>query len=124
MTDTAVPPPPAPAPQGDDKTVAILAYVTPMLCYVGIVIAILMHNKNKTKLGAYHLRQSLGLLLTGIACGVLSLIPFLGWIAAPILGLGIFVLWIMALISAINGQMKPVPVVGEQFQKWFGTVFE
>ncbi len=125
MSDTSVPvPPPPAAPAGEDKTVAILAYVTPILCYVGIVIAIVMHNKAKTKLGAFHLRQSLGLIIGGVACFILSLIPLLGLVAAPLLGLAIFVLWIMGLLAAINGEQKPVPVVGEQFAKWFATVFE
>ncbi len=124
MSDTPVPPPPAPAaPTGEDKTVAILAYITPLLCYVGIVIAIVMHNNKKTALGAYHLRQALGLIVGGVACFVLSFIPILGWIAAPILGLGLFVLWIMGLLSAINGEMKPLPLVGEQIHKMLGTMF-
>jgi uncharacterized membrane protein len=29
------------------------------------------------------------------------------------------VFWILGLISAINGQEKPIPVVGDLFQKWF-----
>jgi uncharacterized membrane protein len=36
----------------------------------------------------------------------------------------LFVLWIMGLIAAINGQMKPMPVVGPLYQKWFGTTFD
>ena len=124
MSDTPVPPPPAPTAQaGDDKTNAILAYVTPLLCGVGIVIAIVMHNNKKTQLAAYHLRQSLGLLIIGVANSVLSLIPFLGLVAIPI-GLCLFVLWIMGLINAINGQIKPLPVIGEQIAKMLGTTFD
>jgi hypothetical protein len=52
---------PAPVtPVKEDTTVALLAYLTPLLFGVGIVIAIVMHNGRKTALGAYHLRQSLG----------------------------------------------------------------
>jgi len=29
----------------------------------------------------------------------------------------------MGLISAINGQQKPLPVVGAHFQKWFAGAF-
>jgi len=29
------------------------------------------------------------------------------------------VVWLLALIGAINGDMKPIPVIGEMFQKWF-----
>jgi hypothetical protein len=30
----------------------------------------------------------------------------------------------MGFIAAVNGQMKPMPVVGELYQKWFGTAFD
>lgn len=126
MSDEIVPtPPPAPVPEvAEDKTNAILAYLTPLLCGVGFVISILMHNSKKTKLGAFHLRQSLGLLITSIASMGIGLIPVLGWILSPIIGLAIFVLWILGIVSAVNGQLKPVPAVGDLFQKWFATLFE
>ena len=34
------------------------------------------------------------------------------------------VLWVMGLIAAINGERKPMPVVGEMYQKWFGNAFD
>jgi len=39
-------------------------------------------------------------------------------------GVSIFVLWLMGFIAALNGQMKPMPVVGPMYQKWFANVFE
>ncbi len=129
MSDTPVPPPApettpaAPAPAGEDKTIAILAYVTPLLCLVGIVIAIVMHNGKKTKLGAYHLRQVLGLIILCVANGIFSLIPFIGLLAI-LTGLGLFVLWIMGLLNAINAQIKPMPLVGEKINELLGTTFE
>lgn len=137
MSDAPIPPPPPPAPAataadpGEDKTPAILAYIT----LVGFIIAIVMHNGKKTKLGAYHLRQVLGLFLTGvvvwiplfIVCFILAFIPILGAILGVLLwmtfGIGMLVLAIMGLISAINGQLKPVPLVGPLYQKWFANAF-
>jgi hypothetical protein len=112
MTDTAVPPPPAAQPQGEDKTVAIIAYLT----LIGFIVAIIMHQNKKTKLGAYHLRQMLGLVL----CSLVTIIPILGLL----IFLGVFVLWIFGFLAALKGEMKPVPVLGAQFQKWFGTAFD
>ena len=45
----------------EDKTVAILAYIT----LIGFIIAIVLHGQKKTALGAFHLRQMLGIFLTG-----------------------------------------------------------
>lgn len=50
-------------------------------------------------------------------------IPVLGWIAFPIVMIGLFVFWVMGLIAAVNGQQKPMPLVGEHYQKWFAGAF-
>jgi uncharacterized membrane protein len=108
----------------EDKTVAILSYLT----LIGFIVAIIIHSSKKTKLGAFHLRQALGLILTSIAVGVAAtvcaFIPFVGWIAAFAAWIGVIVLWVMGLVAAINGELKPMPVLGEAYQKWFGTAFD
>jgi len=117
-------------PAKEDTTVALLAYLTPIAFGIGIVIAIVMHNGKKTTLGAYHLRQSLGLLLTALAswvpCIIISMIPVVNMLMlllGPLLGIAFFVLWVMGLLNAINGQMKPLPVVGEYYQKLLANAF-
>jgi uncharacterized membrane protein len=115
---------PPPATGGEDKTIAIVAYLT----LIGFIVAIVLHMNKKTKLGAFHLRQMLGFLLTGVAvmfCGViLAFIPILGWLCMLALWVSMLVLWILGLVAAINGQMTPMPVVGPLYQKWFGTTFD
>lgn len=111
------------AAAGEDKTVAILSYLT----LIGFIVAIVMHSSNKTSLGAFHLRQCLGLILTSFAAGicamVIAFIPFVGWVVAPCIWLGFFVLWVLGLIAAINGKKEPLPLLGEQYQKWFSGAF-
>lgn len=126
--DTTPPPPPPPVSTElavpEDKTVAILSYLT----LIGFIVAIVIHGTKKTRLGSYHLRQSLGLLITGVACWVLNVvlafIPIIGWLTIIVVWLGLFALWLMGLIAAANGQQKPVPLLGEHFQKWFGGTFD
>jgi uncharacterized membrane protein len=120
MSDISAPPVAPAASTGEDKTVAIVAYIT----IIGFIAAIVIHSNKKTRLGAYHLRQCLGIFIGGFVGSILMIIPILGWIAAPLIWLFLLVCWIMGLIAAINGQMKPVPLIGEQFQKWFGTAFD
>jgi uncharacterized membrane protein len=125
-TDT--PPPagtPAPSP-GEDRTVAILTYIT----IIGFIIAIVMHSSKKTALGAFHLRQGLGLIVTGLALWlpglIISFIPFVNLLMVlvwPAIGIGLFVFWLLGLIAAVNGQQKPVPLLGEHYQKWFAGAF-
>jgi uncharacterized membrane protein len=109
-----------PATTGEDKTVAIVAYLT----LIGFIAAIIIHSNKKTRLGAFHLRQMLGFILSWFAVIILIIIPIIGWILLPIFYIFMLVCWIMGLVAAINGQMKPMPVVGPLYQKWFGTVFD
>ena len=114
---------PAATPVAEDRTVAILSYIT----LIGFIVAIVIHSSKKTQLGAFHLRQVLGLIVCGFAFGlcafVLAFIPILGWIAilAGWVTMAVFV--IMGFISAVTGQQKPVPLIGDKFQVWFANAF-
>ncbi len=113
------PQPQQPVNQGEDNTVAVIAYIT----LIGFIIALIMHNNNKTKLGAFHLREMLGLIIFSVGLWIVSLIPFIGFLLYVIGGIGLFVMWILGLINAVNKEMKPLPLIGNIFQKWFATTF-
>jgi uncharacterized membrane protein len=92
------------------------------LTWIGWIIAIIIHSNNKSEIGAYHLRQSLGILLTGVVLCFVLWIPILGWIVSTVGFIALLVFWIMGIISAVNGEMKPVPVLGEFYQKTFSGI--
>jgi uncharacterized membrane protein len=130
IMDTVPPPPPLTttivSSSSEDKTVAIVAYLT----FIGFIVAIILHGNKKTQLGTYHLRQALGLMLTAlglwICMMIVAIIPILGWLLAICLWLvmlALIVPWIFGLIAAANGQIKPVPVLGTYYEKWFGNAF-
>lgn len=99
------------------KTVGIISY----LWIIGWIIALIMHNGNKTDQGAFHIRQMLGILILWFIVLIINSalafggIPFVGYIFS----LGLFVLWILGFIGAIQGEKKKVPLLGDQFQEWF-----
>lgn len=106
----------------DGKTVAIISY----LSIIGWIIAFVMHGNNKTPLGAYHLRQTIALfvisLCTWIVQMLLVFIPYIGWaldILLIFVYIGLFVLWIIGFVAALNGQEKPMPLIGKKAQQWF-----
>ena len=101
------------------RTVAVISYLT----IVGFIAAIVMHQSTRTELGAFHLRQMLGLGLTAAAASLLALVPILGWIVWIVLVLALFVLWAMGLLGALKGETHPVPLVGAHYQRWFAGVF-
>ena len=109
----------------DGKSIAIISYLT----IIGWVIAYVMNSNNKSQIAIYHIRQSLFIMLAGILFyivqAMLLFIPYLGWLIALLsipVGLGLLVLWIMGLISAINGEEKPIPIVGEKAQQLLSSI--
>lgn len=104
----------------EDRTVAIVGYLT----IIGFIVAIVKHMTNKTRVGAFHLRQMLGLVLTGVAGGICAVVPILGWIVWIVVTLGLIVLWFLGLLSALRGDMQPVPILGEHYQQWFAGAFQ
>ena len=93
------------------KTIAIVSYIT----IIGWVIALILNNNEKNSFASFHIRQSLGINLLGMA---LTFIPVIGWI----LGIAVFIFWVIGLIAAITERTVPVPVIGGLFQDWFKTL--
>jgi uncharacterized membrane protein len=101
----------------DGKTVAIISYIT----IIGWIIALILNNNNKTEFGSFHLRQSLGIIIVAIGLAIVNSfigIAMLGWI----IQIAILIYWILGFIGAVQGEKKPVPYLGEQFQEWFKGV--
>ena len=94
-----------------------------ILSYIGILVLVPL-LAGKSQFARFHANQGLVLFIAdivlgaviGISVGVLSLIPFvgivIGSILSGVLGLAIFILMIMGIVNAVNGEMKPLPVIG------------
>lgn len=100
----------------DGKTLAIVAYFT----FVGLVISIIMNIEKKNPYVSFHIRQMLGLIIILIFSNVTEkyVNSWLGtglWIIT-------FALWVIGLIGAIKEEAKPIPLLGELFQKWFENI--
>ena len=111
------------------KTVGIISYLT----IIGWLVALLaMHNDKKTELGSYQLRQTLLLYIIGIAFYIIRVALFTtffltgGWFLGVglvwIINLGLFVLWLIGFIGAVNGEKKPIPLIGEKAQSMFSGI--
>ena len=99
----------------DAKGKAIISHIL----IIGWIIAIVLNSSKNEEYASYYLRQNLGLIILGIALRILVVIPILGHVLSVIGGILLFVGWLMSLIWSIQGEMKPVPWLGEQFQSWF-----
>ncbi len=89
----------------DNKLISIL-------CYLGILLLIPLLVKPESRFVKYHSNQGLVLLLFTMIVGVVGIIPIIGWLAAAVGGIFSFVCLIMGVINTINGEMKPLPLIG------------
>ena len=98
------------------KNIAIVSSLT----MIGWIVALLSHNDSKQKesIASFHLRQSLGVMLTGF---VLTAVPPIMGVAfaSRITGIVVFVIWVIGFIAAVQGEEKEIPVVGKLYQDWF-----
>ncbi len=100
------------------KSTAIIAHIT----LIGLIAAFILNNDKKNTFSAYHIRQVLGLAVTGLVLIGISIIPVLGWLTAMLGFILLLIMWIAGLINAINGKEKPMPVLGKQYMQWFKGV--
>lgn len=102
----------------EEKNIAIIAYIT----VIGLIIAFVMNSDKKAVFSTYHIKQSLGLALTGLALFVIGMVPILGWFISFFGSLALLYLWVMGLLNAVNGKLKPVPWLGEKYEEWFKNI--
>lgn len=96
------------------KNIAIISYIL----IIGVPIALSMNADDKNSFASFHIRQSLGLSITFICLGLL-VNNFDSWMISAPMYLFVSVLWTYAFITALRGEMKPIPLLGNFFQKSF-----
>jgi len=99
----------------DAKTKAIISH----LFVIGWIIAVIVNMNKKEEYASFYIKQNLGIIILGVALRVLTVIPVLGTILWVVGGLLLFAFWLMSLIWSIQGEMKPIPLLGDKFQDWF-----
>lgn len=138
MTSSPTPPPAAAPPTGsagsqetstnmDPNLAALLAY---LFGWVSGLIFYLVETKNKYV--RFHALQSIFLSIASVVVfvalsiivGILAAVPGLGLLVGLLglvvnlgLSLGIFVLWIMLMIKAYQGEKWKLPIIGDMAEK-------
>ena len=94
-----------------------------LLCYVlgwvtGLIF-FLMEKENKFV--RFHAMQSIVVFgAFSVVTYILSFIPFIGWIISGLLGVLAFVLWIILMIKAYQGERYKLPWAGNFAEKQAG----
>jgi uncharacterized membrane protein len=113
-----------------DNVAGLLAYIT----IIPAIIFLVMEPYNKNRFIRFHSFQCLFLHVAWVVLWialmilsvVLAFIPVLGHLLSfllwLVLGLGIFVVWIVLLLKAYQGQMFKLPVIGDMAEKQANAV--
>lgn len=98
----------------DGKTAAITSYIL----IVGVLIAMSMNSENKNSFASFHIRQALGLTITFLSLGLI-VSNFDSLMISATMWIFVSILWTYGFFTAIKGDMKPLPLLGNLFQKVF-----
>lgn len=90
----------------DKKVTGIVAYIT----WIGLIIAYFAGDKEGAK---FHINQALVIWLAYIVNMVIGVIPFIGGILSTVIGIFLFVCFILGLIAACKEEEKEVPLLGQ-----------
>lgn len=87
---------------------------------LGLITGFVMLSiKGKDEYVHFHAVQSIGLSVVWIVGWlVLTVVPVLGWMLMPFWGLLMFVLWLVSIVKAYQGEKFEIPIVGPYIQKF------
>ena len=82
--------------------------------YIGLLFLVPYLVKPKDKFAVFHANQGLLLLIATVVINAIgSIIPVIGWfIILPLGGIFTLVLFILGVISALKGEEKRLPLIG------------
>src|SRR5215831_17260399 len=103
-----------------DNVAGMLAYFT----IIPAIIFLVMEPYNRNRFIRFHAFQCLFFAVAWtvlwIALSIFAHIPILGWLSIliwPLIGLAGFVIWIILVIKANQGQMYKLPFIGDMAEK-------
>jgi uncharacterized membrane protein len=112
----------APAAAGGltDNVAGALAYVT----IIPAIIFLVMEPYNRNRFIRFHAFQciigAVAWACLWVALGIVVRIPFFGWLTIlvwPLISLGGFVIWVIVVLKAYQGQKFKLPVIGDIAEK-------
>ena len=103
--------------QETKNTAGLAPNMAAALCYVGAwitgIIFLLIEKENKTI--RFHAMQSL---ITFGGLNILAMVPLIGWVLSPFIAILGFVLWLVCLLKAYQGEKFKLPLTGDLAEKW------
>ncbi len=91
----------------NSKVIAILMYIFPILFFIPLL------QNPKEQFSMFHANQVLILFIMSIASYIIAILPIIGWIATFVIGIFSLLCKILGIIAVVNGQFKPLPIIGK-----------
>ncbi len=102
----------------EGKTMAIISYIT----WIGTLIAFFMNRDKRNYFASFHIRQAIGLGIFSLLNTFVIMRVFNTLTEGAFIALGIFILRIIGLVGAVQGEEKKIPLLGDIFQDWFKNI--
>ncbi|MFZ0773300.1 MAG: DUF4870 domain-containing protein [Candidatus Sulfotelmatobacter sp.] len=106
-----------------DNVAGMLAYVT----IIPAIVFLVVEPYNKSRFVRFHAWQciffNVAWWILWFGLHIIAHFPFLGFLTVlvwPLVGLGGFIVWIILLLKANQGQMYKLPVIGDLAEKQAG----
>ena len=90
----------------DNKVFAALAYTS----LLGMIVALLVNN---SPFARFHARNAAMLQVSELIAVVIFFIPFIGWIAAPIMLIILVIVRIVGFVRVLKGKAMELPIVSD-----------
>jgi uncharacterized membrane protein len=101
-----------------DNVAGALAYLV-----IPAIVFLVVEPYNKNKFIRFHSFQAIIYWIASIVLQTVAwMIPLLNLVLGPIIGLAIFIGWVVLLIKAFQGTMFKLPVIGDLAEKQAGTM--
>ena len=99
-----------------ENVAGALAYLV-----ITAIVFLVQEPYNKNKFVRFHSFQALfycvACIVVSFALGIVAMIPFLGFLIAPLIGLGLFLVWFILLLKSYQGQKFKLPIIGDMAEK-------
>ena len=88
-----------------------------IVAYILFFIPLLTDAKNDPFV-KYHVKQGLSLFLVAVVIRIIAYIPTIGWALVWPFNLLLVILFVIGVMRALNGEQKPLPVIGKFGEKF------
>ena len=87
---------------------AVVSYLT----WVGWVIALVIRDP-QDRFTSHHMNQSLIINILEMIGGLLAVFPLIGGLASKLIGVIVFVFWLIGIYRAATWSTQPLPFIGD-----------